>query len=207
MKRNIVFPAVLLLLSLVSINASAQTRPGAAGAVSAKPAPAQPTPRATVAVPDTKIGLADTGMFADEKAGIKRYVNAVKKVEVEFQPKTVELNNIQSRINTLADEISKLSGNSVVGPQTIQAKREEAERLQRELKYKKEQADADFAKRFKEIVGPVSADIGKALDQYASKHGLTMILDISKLAPAVLTVNPSMDITLAFIAEYNSANP
>jgi Skp family chaperone for outer membrane proteins len=204
MKRIIVFPAVLLLLFLASANASAQTRPGTAGA---KAAPSQPAPGANAEVPDTRIGLADTGMFADEKAGIKRYVNAVKKVEGEFQPRTVELNNLQTRINTIADDISKLSGNSVVGPQTIQAKQEEGQRLQRELKYKKEQADADFANRFKEVVGPVSADIGKALDQYASKHGLTMILDISKLAPAVLTVNPSMDITLAFIAEYNAANP
>jgi len=202
MKRNTMFSAVVLLLFLVSINVMAQTRPGTAGA-----APAQPAPMANVAVPNTKIGLADTGLFADEKAGIKRYVNAVKKVEGEFREKTVELNNIQARIKTIADEISKLSGTPVVAQQTIQSKQEEGERLQRELKYKKEQADADFARRFKEVVGPVSADIGKALDAYASKHGLTMILDISKLAPAVLTVNASMDITQAFITEYNGANP
>ena len=34
-----------------------------------------------------------------------------------------------------------------------------------------------------------------------------MILDISKLAPAILTVNPAMDVTQAFIAEFNSKNP
>jgi hypothetical protein len=34
-----------------------------------------------------------------------------------------------------------------------------------------------------------------------------MILDISKLLPAVLTLNPAMDVTQAFIAEYNSRNP
>jgi len=32
-----------------------------------------------------------------------------------------------------------------------------------------------------EVVAPVSADIGKGLDQYAAQHGLTLILDISKL--------------------------
>jgi hypothetical protein len=30
------------------------------------------------------------------------------------------------------------------------------------------------------------------------------MLDISKFAPAVLSVNPAMDMTAAFIAEYNS---
>ena len=50
----------------------------------------------------------------------------------------------------------------------------------------------------------VSNDIGNALIQYAAQNGLTMILDISKLLPAVLTVNPAMDVTQAFIADYNS---
>src|SRR5207253_828983 len=110
----------------------------------------------------------------------------------------------------LADEINKLSsgsGSSVVDPKTVQAKQDEGERLQRDLDYKKKQADADFAKRYQDVVSPISADIGKALDQFASSRGITMILDISKLAPAILTVNPAMDVTRAFVAEYNSTHP
>lgn len=206
MKRNLVITAVFLLLSLAAISAQAQTRPGTATPPAARPAAPQPT-AANAAVPDTKIALVDTSMFGDDKAGIKRYLNAVKTVQVAFQPQMAELNGLQTRLKGIADEITKLSGNSVVSPQTIQTKRDEGERLQRELKFKKEQADADFEKRYNEVVGPISTDIGKALDQYANQHGLTMILDISKLAPAVLTVNPAMDITRAFIAEYNTKNP
>lgn len=207
MKRKLVNTAVFLLLSIAFISARAQTRPGTAGPATPRPAAPQPTSVANAPVPDTKIALVDTGMFADEKVGIKRYLNAVKSVQAEFQVKTAELDNLRTRIKAVADEIAKLSGNAVVSPQSIQAKQEEGERLQRELKYKKEQADADFEKRYNVVVGPVSTDIGKALDVYASQHGLTMILDISKLAPAVLTANPAMDITQAFIAEYNTKNP
>ncbi len=207
MKRNLVTTAVFFVLAIAPISVPAQTRPGAAGASSSKPAAAQPKPGANAAVPLTKIALVDTRMFGEEKVGITRYVNAVKTVQREFQPITAELNNLQSRIKAIADEITKLSGNSVVAPQTIQTRREEGERLQRELKYKKEQADADFEKRYNELVRPISTEIGKGLDQYAFQHGLTMILDISKLEPAVLTLNPAMDITQAFIAEYNSKNP
>jgi Skp family chaperone for outer membrane proteins len=131
----------------------------------------------------------------------------VKKVEREFKPRQDELITLQGRIKAIADEISKLSGNSVVDPKTIQAKQDEGERLQRDLKYKKEQADADFTKRYQEEVTPISNDIGKALDQFATSRGITMILDISKLAPAVLTVNPAMDVTAAFIADFNTKNP
>src|SRR5688572_23793277 len=205
MKRIRLIAAALMLAALLVVSASAQTRPGAANPRPA--APQVPAATSNAPVPDTKMAFIDTGAFGDEKGGITRYVNAVKKVEREFQPRQTELVTLQNRIKAIADEISKLSGNSVVDPKTIQAKQDEGERLQRDLKYKKEQADADFTKRYQEEVSPISTDIGKALDQFATQRGITMILDISKLAPAILTVNPAMDVTAAFIAEYNGKNP
>ena len=80
-------------------------------------------------------------------------------------------------------------------------------RLERDLKYKKDSLDADFNRRYTLVVQPISSDIGKALDQYLSSDGLSMILDISKLAPAILTLNPAMDVTKDFIADYNSKHP
>jgi Skp family chaperone for outer membrane proteins len=200
--RNIrILAAAMMLAAIVAVSASAQTRP--AGTTPARPAATTPS-APTGPLPDTKIAFINTEAFGDEKGGITRYVTAVKSLEREFQPRQTELNTMQTRIKGLADEIGKLTGNSVVDPKTIQAKQDEGERLQRDLKYKKEQADADFAKRYQEVVSPISADIGKALDSFASQRGITMILDISKLAPAILTVNPNMDVTAAFIAEYNS---
>jgi Skp family chaperone for outer membrane proteins len=207
MNTKLALAAVPLLLLVASFSSSAQTRPAATATPTPRAVASQPVASANVVVPATKIAFVDTGMFADEKAGIKRYINAAKSLQREFEPRNLEFTNLQGRLKTLVDEIDRLRKAAVVDPKTIQAKQEEGERLQRDLKYKKEQADADVEKRYKEIVGPVSADIGRALDQYASRNGLTMILDISKLLPAVLTMNPSMDITNAFIADYNSRNP
>ena len=192
-----------MLAAIFAVSVSAQTRPAAG---TARPAAPQTTPPAqsTGPVPDTKIAYINTEAFGDEKAGITRYVTAVKALEREFDPRQKELVGMQTRIKTIADEIGKLSGSSVVDPKTIQAKQEEGERLQRDLEYKKKQADADFSKRYEEVVSPISQDIGKALTQFATTRGITMILDISKLAPAVLTANPAMDVTQAFISEYNS---
>ena len=203
MRNFRIFAATMMLAALLAVSASAQTRP-ATGTTPARPAATTPAPASNAPVPETKIAFIDTGAFGEEKGGITRYVNAVKALEREFKPRQDELNGMQTRIKTIADEIGKLTGNSVVDPKTIQTKQDEGERLQRDLKYKKEQADADFAKRYQEVVGPISQDIGKALDTFATQRGITMILDISKLAPAILTVNPAMDVTAAFIAEYNS---
>lgn len=220
MSRIIVSAVAFLILIGASIPTSAQTRP-AASPTPTRPAAPQPTPVTTARpvpqpapfvppanVPAAKIALVDTTVFGDEKAGIKRYLNAVTTVQRAFEPKNAELRNLQSQMKAIADDISKLRpGDSVVSAESIRSKQAEGERLQREFKYKKEQADADFEKRYTEVVGPVSNDIGNALIQYAAQNGLTMILDISKLLPAVLTVNPAMDVTQAFIADYNSKHP
>jgi len=212
MKRTTVITTALMLLAIAAVSAAAQTTPRPTTTASPKPATtqaatAQAARPANAPVPDSKIAVIDTGAFRDEKAGIKRYVNAVKIVQGEFQARNAELSNLQSRMTAISNEITKLSGTPVVGQQTIQSKQDEGVRLEREYKYKKEQLDADIDKRYTEIVSPISNDIGNALVEYANQHGLTMILDISKLLPAVLAVSPATDVTQAFIADYNSKHP
>ena len=207
MKRIFITAASAALLLGASLLAGAQTRTPTPSPTPVRPAAPQAAPATAIAVPDTKIALINTAEFGDEKTGITRYVNAVKTVQREFLPKNTELTTIQTRINTLADEISKLSGAAVVDPKTIQAKQDEGERLQRDLKYKKDQAQADFQKRYQEVVSPISADIGKAIDQFALQNRITMVLDPSKFEVAILTVNPAMDVTRAFITVYNARNP
>lgn len=204
MRNFRIFAAAIMLAAILAVSASAQTRP-AGGA----PASTAPGATASATVPESKIAYIDTSEFADEKTGIGRYVSVMKTLEREFKPRQDELTNMQTRIKAIADEIGKLTtgGNTVVSPQTIQQKQDEGERLGRDLKYKKEQADADFAKRYQEVIRPVSQDIMTALNAFAQQRGITMILDISRMGEAVLTVNPAMDVTKAFIAEYNAKNP
>lgn len=158
-------------------------------------------------VPDAKIALIDTGMFSDDKAGITRYVNAMKSLEREFKPRQDELTNMQAKINALADDIKKTQ--SVATPASIQQKQDEGERLVRDLDYKKKDAESAFQKRYQEVIGPISDDITKSIDSFRTAHGYTMILDINRLAQmgAILSINDNLDVTKAFIAEYNSRNP
>ena len=205
MRNFRIFAAALMLAAILAVSASAQGTARPAG-----PQQTAPAAGANASVPESKIAYIDTGEFADEKAGITRYVNVMKTLEREFKPRQDELTTMQTRIKTIADEISRLTtagGASPVDPKTIQAKQDEGERLGRDLKYKKEQADADFAKRYQEVIRPVSQDIMTALNNFAQQRGITMILDISRMGEAVLTVNQNMDVTRAFIAEYNAKNP
>lgn len=218
MNRNRLIVAALMLMAIMSISVMAQTRPQT---TAPKPTPTPlprptatplPRPAATPApvntgVPESKIALIDTVMFGDEKNGIFVYVDAARKVELEFQPRTNELKNLQNRLNTLATEIQTLRKSTVVDQKTVQAKLSEGERLQQEAAGKKERLDEDVSRRYQQVVSPVSNQIGAALDLFARQRGITMTLDMSKLLPAILTAVPTVDITQAFIADFNSKNP
>jgi Skp family chaperone for outer membrane proteins len=196
--ERISYAIVLFLLSGIAV--SAQTRGTTAPAT-------RPAPGTAATVPDSKIAFVDTEMFGDDNGGIKRFVAAVKTVENEFKARTTEVQNMQTRLTALATELQKLTTTAGTPQATIQAKNDEGQRLQVDFNNKRQLLNADYQKRYAAVVQPISTDIGKALDQYMTSHGLSLILDISKLAPAVLSANPAMDITKDFIADYNTKNP
>jgi outer membrane protein len=200
------FAATMFIAALAAaLPAFAQQRGGTSATT--PPAASPAATQATGPVPSSKIAFVNTQAFGSEKTGITRYIAAIRNLEREFKPRQDELNSIATRVKAIADEIQKTE--TVADPTVIQRKREEGEKLQREYKFKKEEAEATFQSRYEQVVGPVSNDIGKALDAFAKQRGITMILDLSKQAilESVLTLDPSMDVTAAFIAEYNSKNP
>jgi Skp family chaperone for outer membrane proteins len=185
--------ALLALIAVLPAYSQGNTKP--AGGTTAGGGP----------IPDSKIAYINTEAFGDEKQGITRFVNAVRILEREFQPRQKELEQIQGRMNAIAEEIKKTQ--NVADPNTIRQKQEQGDALARELDFKKKEAEAAYQKKYQEVVGPIYEDIGKALDGFAKQRGVTMLLDISKLAPAVLSADGNMDLTKAFIVEYNSRNP
>jgi len=155
-----------------------------------------------------KIGWIDSGAFDDDKDGIKRYVAAANALELEFKPRVKELEDIQTRIGAIQDELSKMGSNPAVPvkPETVAAKQEEGARLQREGEFKQKELQAAAAKRRDAVLGPIQADIGKAINEYAKQKGYTAILDWGKLAQAgvLFAFDQGNDITKDFITFYNA---
>ena len=167
----------------------------------------QPTPNLVVAVPPSRIAAIDTSIFSDEKLGIFRVIDATLSLRNEFRARDQELKTIQARLNVLVEDIRKLRQANPVDQKAIQAKQEEGQRLQQDFDEKKDRYQEDYERRYSQVMGPVSQQIGKALDEFAAQHGITMTLDVSKMLPAILTALPTVDVTAAFIAEFNRKNP
>jgi Skp family chaperone for outer membrane proteins len=199
------FAATMFIAVIAAIPAFAQQRGGGAPP-SAAPATGGP-------VPASKLAFVNTQAFGDEKAGIGRYIAAAKNLDREFAPRVAELQALQNKLKALVEEINKLNAaggaSGVVSTKTLDDKRDEGERLQREFEYKKKEFDAAYAKRYEDVVGPISNDIGTALTAFAKARGITLVLDMSKPAmyETILFGDPALDITTEFVADYNSKNP
>jgi len=179
-----------------------------AGSVLAQPKPtttAGPAPSTqTAAVPETKIALVNTDEFADEKTGITRLVAAMKRVDGEFQPRRTELQTLQGTIDKATADLQKAQ--ALQDPKVSAQQADKIEGMKTEFKRKGEDAQAAYQKRLQDMLGPVYDDIGKALDAYAKAHGITLILDVTKIQ-GIVSASESLDITRPFITEFNSKNP
>ena len=115
----------------------------------------------------TRIALINSYEFGNEKTGITKYVKANILAIGEHGPARDEMIAMGTRLQTLNKEIEELRKLSVVDQASIQTKYEEVEKLQRDIKYKTEDAKARLERRQRMILGPVLVSIGKALQEYA----------------------------------------
>lgn len=190
--RLIVIFAFVLAVSPVL----AQPRPGAAAATQ--------TPASTSAtVPESKIALIYSDAFLDAKTGIARFNTLVSTLNREFQPRQTELQALQQKIQALTDDVTKTA--PVADPKTLQTKQDQLDQMKKEFQRKGEDAQAAYDRRRKEIFTPLQDDIGKALEVYAKAHNINVIIDGSQV-PLVYAAD-TLDITRAFINDFNSKNP
>lgn len=198
MKIERLIAAVVLLMTAAIVSVSAQQqRP-------AGPTAAPATPQASSgSVPDSKMAIIYSDAFLDPKTGIARFNSLLTTLNREFQPRQTELQNLDTRMKALAKEIENQS--AVASPDSLRQKRDQLAQMQVELKRKQEDAEAAYGRRRQEIFMPLQTDIGKALEAFAKARGINLIVDGSQV-PIVYTAD-ALDITAAFITDFNSKNP
>jgi Skp family chaperone for outer membrane proteins len=196
MKIDRIIVALAFFLAVAVSPAMAQTRPAAPAG----------TGSATPNVPQSKIALIYSDAFLDAKTGIGRFNTLITTLNREFQPRQTELQGLQTRIQTLTNEVSQAqAASSVVDPKSIQAKIEQLEQLKKDYQRKGEDAQAAYNRRRQEMFSPLQEDIGKALEVYAKANNIHVIIDGSQV-PLVYAAD-ALDVTRAFINEFNSKNP
>jgi Skp family chaperone for outer membrane proteins len=199
----------ILRLTVASLFLAAICVLPAYGQGAARPtSPAPQTGGGVTAIGEGKIAVIDTGVFFDQKAGISRFTALMAGLNREFDPRQKELDGMRQRITTLTDEITKLQAGGAATPvsaKSLQDKADQLDQLKKDYQRKGEDATAAYNKRRQEVFGPLQEDIGKAIEAFARQRGITIIIDAAQVP--VLYAADSVDITRAFIQEYNSKNP
>ncbi|HYE16146.1 MAG TPA: OmpH family outer membrane protein [Pyrinomonadaceae bacterium] len=194
--RNIA--AAFALAAFAAVSASAQQP-----AANRPAAPATGAPAANV--PDGKIAIIDTEEFANPQSGIARLINAFNTMEREFKPRRDEITTLKTRYDAIVKEVQDTQ--KVADEKTLAAKADQAETLKIEMEQKQQAGQRAYEKRWRELSDPINRDINAALQNYARSRGITLVIDISKMGGFVMVVNDQVDITKAFIADYNQRNP
>lgn len=171
---------VLFLVIAAAVAASAQTTP-------------------------TKVAVIDTEAFSDTRTGIKRLVGAFQTLDGQFKQRRDEIAAMITRYEALAKEVNSPAPG--VTQRALAAKADQAQTLQIDIKRKQEDARAAFTKQSATITEPINKSIYTALEAYAKGRGIDILFDASKNRDSMLVLTNSVNITQAFIADFNARNP
>lgn len=188
----------LAITSLVlgsAITALAQTAPAAQhSATPAATREAAPAGPARVAVIEFQAAVAQTNEFQRDFADLQK----------KYEPKRQQLKSLSDEIDTLTKQLQ------AQGAQLSDTERESRARTiddkKKQLDRDTQDAQSDFQSDMQDLVNRVAAKVGATMQEYAQKHGYTLVLDASEQqqqAPTVLYAAQSSDITKAVIDAYN----
>ena len=201
-------PISALLVIAFAISVSAQ-RPAGSPAAQPTPTPAAPpAAAATVALPVSKMAVIYTDLFLDPKTGIAKFSSVLTKLNKEFEGVKNELTGMQTRAQQLEDEIGKLQNapaGTPIDQRSLQTKMDQLEQLKKDIQRKGEDAQANYTRRRTELFTPLQDEVGKALEAFAKARGINVIIDAAQVP--LLYAAENIDITRAFIIEFNTKNP
>ena len=190
------------LIAVFTVSTGFAQRPAAS--------PTQPAPaaQANVVVPTSKLAVIYSDAFQDPKTGIAKFSSLLATLNREFQKPKDDLTQLEQRMRLLQDDITKLQqapAGTPIDQKSLQAKIDQLEQLKKDYQRKGEDAQTGYNKRRGEIFAPLQEEIAKALEVFAKAHNITLIIDGAQV-PMVYAAD-SIDITRAFINEFNSKNP
>jgi len=151
----------------------------------------------------TKVAIIDSMIFRDEVLELKA---KYEKLQGEFATKGRDLESMQSSI---ANKQKVAQENKTLTLPQAQKLNDEIEQLKKEYSRSLQDTQDLYGKREKDETDDVYEKIGKSLEQYCAKHGISTVFDARRLQDTGVVVYaiPMSNITKDFISEYNKANP
>jgi outer membrane protein len=189
--------SALFLLAATAMVAAGQTAAKPAAPAAQRPAAAAqagPVPVAKVAVIAFQAAVMQTNEFQRDAATLQK----------KYDPRRAKLKAESDEIDTLTKQ---LQGDNAA--KLTDSERESRARAldakKKELDRDSQDAQSDFQGDMQGIINDVAQKVGTMMQDYAEKHGYTLVLDAGEQeAQTVLYAMPAMDITKEIIEAYNT---
>jgi Skp family chaperone for outer membrane proteins len=150
-----------------------------------------------------KLAIIDAMVFRDEVLELKAKYD---KLQAEFATKARDLESMQ---NSIANKQKVAQENKSLTLQQAQKLNDEIEQLKREYTRSLQDSQDAYLKREKAETDDIYEKVGKFIEQYCAKQGITYLFDARRLQDTGVAVYlpPAANITKDLISEYNKANP
>lgn len=151
-----------------------------------------------------KIGVINIqAAIANTAEGKKAFADLDKK----YAPRRTDLQNQQTAINALQDQLQK-QGTTLSDDEQRRLTRELQEK-QTHFKRAQEDAQADFSADSQDVVSRVGQKLVKLVDDYARQNGYSVVIEANpqQQLPLFYYVAPQVDITEAMIKRYDATYP
>lgn len=129
-------------------------------------------PAFSQAYSQAKIALINSNTFK-EKNGITRFLTVQSQIAAEFKERFTEMETLQKKLSELTTQLSNPAYQTP-------AKYDEHEKLNRDFKFKAENYQAQYNKRYNELMNPVFTKIGELVKQWCQQKGYTSVVDVTK---------------------------
>jgi outer membrane protein len=137
------------------------------------------------------------GAIAATKDGQK----AIAELDSKAAPKRKELDQKQTDINTLKDQLSK--GSNTLSEATKAEMYKNIQQKTTSLQRDFEDAQADMDQEQQKILQQLGQKILAVIERYARDNGYAMVVDVSSPQTPVMYASPSIDITKEIIDLYD----
>ncbi|MBI3649532.1 MAG: OmpH family outer membrane protein [Acidobacteria bacterium] len=165
---------------------------------------AQAQQAAGVAIPDGKVVVINTTVFPSQIGELKQKYD---QVDSQFKDRYQKLQGIADQLSKLENDIK--AKQSVLTADKLREMQDQYESLKRQGQRDNEDLQKDAEKALDAATKPVRDKLYQALNNYASKNGIVMVINLAGAAQSgsLAFWDPKSDITDEFIADYNKANP
>ncbi len=190
MKTNLlVLSAAILGAAAIAYGQAAAAAPPAAPAPSAGPTP-------------TKVAIINiTGAILGTKDGQV----AASALQARFAPRQQELQKKQAQIAALREQLSK--GSATMSQEAKDRLMREIDTDTKALNRDTEDAQADLDQEQGKVQQDLGGKVMAIIDQFATRNGFAVVLDVSNPQTPVLWAASAVDITPEIVKLYDQAHP